>query len=88
MAETSLLTLALAAQETHARLSADAGALPEEARFLIDEIDQRLQLMVATLRGRKPLAPDDAIADRIRHLLTAIESASDLLVTRDRTRCH
>ena len=88
MAETSLLTLALAAQDAHARFRAEAGELPEEAHLLIEKVDERLQLMVAALREGKPLAPDDAIADRIRHLLTAIQSASDLLVTRDRTRCH
>ena len=81
MAETTLLALALAVQDAHARLVVTADALPEEARFLIEEVDKRLKLMVATLREREEQLDNlhDAIADRINNLLMSVRMCSDLL---------
>jgi predicted lipoprotein len=81
MAETTLLALALSVQDAHARLVATADALPEEARFLIEEVDKRLKMMVATLREREQQLDTlhDTIADRINNLLMSIRTCSDLL---------
>jgi len=81
MAETTLLALALAVQDAHARLAATSDELPEEARFLIGEVEKRLNLMVATLREREQQldALHEAIADRMNNLLMSIRTASDLL---------
>ena len=81
MAENTLLALALSVQDAHARLVATADALPEEARFLIEEVDKRLKLMVATLREREEQLDNlhDTIADRINNLLMSIRTCSDLL---------
>ena len=81
MAETTLLALALSVQDAHARLVASADALPEEARFLIEEVDKKLKVMVATLREREEQLDNlhDAIADRINNLLMSIRMCSDLL---------
>lgn len=81
MAETTLLALALSVQDAHAGLVATADALPEEARFLIEEVDKRLKVMVATLREREEQLDNlhDAIADRINNLLMSIRTCSDLL---------
>lgn len=81
MAETKLLTLALAAQDAHARLSAQLECLPESGRFLAGEVETRLAQMVAAIRDREEHldALHDALADRMNNLLMAIKTASDLL---------
>jgi len=81
MAETTLLALALAAQDAHSRLAATAGALPEEAQFLIGEVEKRLHLLVEHVRDREEQLDTlhEAIADRMNNLLMAINTASNLL---------
>ncbi|HJQ35998.1 MAG TPA: histidine kinase [Thermoanaerobaculia bacterium] len=81
MAETTLLTLALAAQDAHARLAAHTDSFPEPGRFLIGEVEKRLAQMVAAVRERDQHVDvlHDALADRMNNLLMAIKTASDLL---------
>ena len=81
MAETTLLTLALAVQDAHARLAAQTDTLPEPGRFLVGEVEKRLAQMVAAVRERDQHvdALHDALADRMNNLLMAIKTASDLL---------
>ena len=81
MPETTLLALALAVQDAHGRLTATADLLPEEARFLIEEVEKRLKLMVSTLRDREEQLDSlhEAIADRINNLLMSVRTCSDLL---------
>jgi len=78
---TSLLALALAAQDAHARLAASADGLPEEGRFLIAEVEKKLGMLVARVRDHDAGLDSlrEAISDRMNNLLMAIKTASDLL---------
>jgi hypothetical protein len=73
--------LALAAQDAHARLAASADQLPEEGRFLIEEVEKKLGVRVEAVRRREEQldALHEALGDRINNLLMAIRTASDLL---------
>jgi len=81
MPETTLLALALAVQDAHARLASAVDGLSEEARFLVTETKRRLDLLVVHVRERDERfeALHDALADRMNNLLMAIRTASDLL---------
>ena len=81
MAETTLLALALAVQDAHARLAASADDLPEEGRILIGEVKRRLDILVTQVRDREQQLDTlrDALADRMNNLLMSIKTASDLL---------
>lgn len=87
MAETTLLALALAAQDAHARLIPVADELPEPARILILEGQRRLAVLVAELRARESEFDNlrEVLADRINNLLMAIRTACDLLRTDEQT---
>jgi hypothetical protein len=81
MAETTLLTLALAVQDAHARLAVQMDGLPEPGRFLVGEVEKRLAQMVIAVRARDERCEQlhDALSDRMNNLLMAIKTASDLL---------
>jgi len=81
MPETTLLALALAVQDAHARLASSADVLPEEGRVLVGEVKRRLDVLVEELRHREEQLDElhDALADRMNNLLMAIKMASDLL---------
>jgi hypothetical protein len=81
MAETTLLALALAVQDAHARLASAVDSLSEEANILVTETKRRLDLLVVHVRQREEHieAMHDALADRMNNLLMAIRTAGDLL---------
>ena len=81
MPETTLLALALAVQDAHARLASAVDGLSEEARYLVTETKRRLDLLVVHVRERDERieALHDALADRMNNLLMAIRTAADLL---------
>src|SRR5215212_2557886 len=81
MGETTLLALALTVQDAHTRLTAQVDTLPEEARFIVGEVEKRLEQLVSAVRAREQNldALRDALADRMNNLLMAIRTASDLL---------
>lgn len=81
MSETTLLALALAVQDAHARLASAVDGLSEEASMLVTETKRRLDLLVLHVRERenRVAALHDALADRMNNLLMAIRTASDLL---------
>jgi len=81
MPEMTLLALALAVQDAHARLASAVDGLSEEASMLVTETKRRLDLLVAQLREREERieAMHEALADRMNNLLMAIRTASDLL---------
>jgi hypothetical protein len=81
MAETTLLALALAVQDAHARLASAVDGVSEEANMLVTETKRRLDLLVVRVREREDRieAMHDALADRMNNLLMAIRTASDLL---------
>jgi ABC-type transporter Mla subunit MlaD len=81
MSENGLLALAQSVQSAHARLSAEVRDRSEQARYLVDEVERRLEQLVTALRERSEGldALHDAIADRMNNLMMAIKTASDLL---------
>ena len=87
MAQTTLLALALAAQDAHARLISAADQLPEPERTLIVEGQRRLSMLVAAIRERESELDNlhEALADRMNNLLMIIRTASDLLRTEEQT---
>jgi hypothetical protein len=82
---TTLLALALAAQDAHAQLAASADELPEEGRFLVGEVEKKLGMIVARVRDHDAQHDSlrEAISERMSNLLVAIKSARDLLRLRD-----
>ncbi len=80
MAEPTLLALALAVQDAHSRLVQSADDLPEQGRFLIREVQRRLETLVTEIRARDGEldALHEALADRMNNLLLAIKTATDL----------
>jgi hypothetical protein len=81
MSEATLLALALAVHDAHARLADEVRGSSEEARFLVEETARRLELLVAHLRRREEEIQEvrDALADRMNNLLMSIKTTSDLL---------
>ena len=81
MAETTLLSLALAVQDAHARLAASADDLPENGRILVAEVKRRLDVLVEELRNREQQLSElhETLADRMNNLLMSIKTASDML---------
>jgi hypothetical protein len=81
MAENTLLALALSVQDAHDRLISAVETLPEEARFLVSEVEKRLKVLIAQLREREQQLDGlhEALADRMNNLLMAIKTASDIL---------
>jgi hypothetical protein len=82
---TTLLALALAAQDAHAQLAASADELPEEGRFLVGEVEKKLGMLVARVRDHDAQHDSlrEALSERMSNLLVAIKSARDLLRLRD-----
>src|SRR5688572_6051962 len=66
MAEPTLLALALAVQDAHSRLVPAADDLPERGRFLILEVQRRIETLVAEIRARDGELDvlHEALADR------------------------
>ena len=89
MAETTLLALAIALQDAHARLVPAVDELPEEGRILIREGQRRLAALVDEIRVREPELDNvrDVLAERMNHLLTEIRTANDLLRTGEEATC-
>lgn len=81
----TLLALARAVQQAHAHLADEVRDGSEQARFLTDEVKQRLEGLVSALRDREDRVDEmhDAIADRMNNLLMAIKTARDLLRSPD-----
>jgi hypothetical protein len=85
MEEQTLLALARAVQQAHAQLADEVRDRSEQARFLADEAQRRLEGLVSALRDREDGLDElhEAIADRMNNLLMAIKTARDLLRTPD-----
>jgi sensor c-di-GMP phosphodiesterase-like protein len=79
--EGTLLAVALAVHDAHTRLAAEVRDSSQEARYLVDEVSRRLELLVANIREREhALASlEDAIADRMNNLLMSIKTVADLV---------
>ena len=81
MPEPTLLALALAVNDAHRSLSRQVRDSSEAARFLVDEVEKRLDLLVTQIREREGQLDSihEAVADRINNLMMSIRTASDLL---------